>query len=388
MNTFKATYTAVNESIAKTAKHMNSFGEYKEGTATNTQKYYVDEIVKYAESFLGKETEMSAEKLEKVQYYIDKYSVKIAEAIDKDNAIRSRVPSIMIAGGSNFPTRAKEKQDAAHRSHWEKTAHLYKTDRNNYYYNKIRLCLTDSGAIKSDDKDAVLKIKEKIERLSKTNDAFGYNKTEIRRLKQRLLELAPDEVKAGKEITVNGMPATFENIVSIFDGVVPTKCCTDEEIFYLPMVKVVFSDGKRKYAGFLSNRVSKDCKEFYSSSKSEFVPFTDVLKFKLAIATVRGSGNKAIIFSILQDLNPELQKQKEEKTYSNLQQTAKINGEEVKIVDNQECMQLQVFFDGKPEAETRSIMKSNGFKWAPSQGAWQRLSNENARYALNKILEK
>jgi hypothetical protein len=48
-------------------------------------------------------------------------------------------------------------------------------------------------------------------------------------------------------------------------------------------------------------------------------------------------------------------------------------------------MRLQLFFDGKPDENTRSILKSNGFKWAPSQGAWQRQLNSNAKYALEKV---
>ena len=36
---------------------------------------------------------------------------------------------------------------------------------------------------------------------------------------------------------------------------------------------------------------------------------------------------------------------------------------------NREDNRLQVFFDGKPDADTRAELKSNGFRWAPSVGA-------------------
>ena len=57
-------------------------------------------------------------------------------------------------------------------------------------------------------------------------------------------------------------------------------------------------------------------------------------------------------------------------------------------VENTEAMRYQIIFDGKPEPEVRYLLKSNGFKWAPSQGAWQRQITSNGRYALGKVIEK
>lgn len=59
-----------------------------------------------------------------------------------------------------------------------------------------------------------------------------------------------------------------------------------------------------------------------------------------------------------------------------------------KIVENTEAMRLQLFFDGKPEPEVREVLKSNGFRWAPSQSAWQRQLTDNARYALKRVIKK
>lgn len=59
-----------------------------------------------------------------------------------------------------------------------------------------------------------------------------------------------------------------------------------------------------------------------------------------------------------------------------------------KVVENTEIMRIQLIFDGKPDEETRTILKSNGFKWAPSQGAWQRQLTDNARYSTKKALEQ
>lgn len=46
---------------------------------------------------------------------------------------------------------------------------------------------------------------------------------------------------------------------------------------------------------------------------------------------------------------------------------------------------LQVFFDEKPDEEKRNVMKRNGFRWAPSTGAWQRQLTENAIYSAKHL---
>ncbi len=58
------------------------------------------------------------------------------------------------------------------------------------------------------------------------------------------------------------------------------------------------------------------------------------------------------------------------------------------IIENSELMRLQIIFDEKPDEATRELLKSHGFKWAPSQSAWQRVLNDNAKYALKRVLEK
>ena len=57
------------------------------------------------------------------------------------------------------------------------------------------------------------------------------------------------------------------------------------------------------------------------------------------------------------------------------------------VVDNTEANRVQIFFDEKPDTDTRTALKRRGFKWAPSQGAWQRQRGPNTiqgvRDALN-----
>lgn len=50
-------------------------------------------------------------------------------------------------------------------------------------------------------------------------------------------------------------------------------------------------------------------------------------------------------------------------------------------------MRVQLRFDGKPDDETRALLKRNGFRWAPSQGVWQRQLNDNGKYAAHRVME-
>ena len=59
-----------------------------------------------------------------------------------------------------------------------------------------------------------------------------------------------------------------------------------------------------------------------------------------------------------------------------------------KVIENTELMRLQLIFDGKPEQKVRDILKKNGFKWAPSQSAWQRQLTSNSQFALERVIEQ
>lgn len=54
-------------------------------------------------------------------------------------------------------------------------------------------------------------------------------------------------------------------------------------------------------------------------------------------------------------------------------------------VANTEKSRLQLFFNEKPDEEKRTVLKRNGFRWTPTEGAWQRLLNDNAIYACDRI---
>lgn len=56
-----------------------------------------------------------------------------------------------------------------------------------------------------------------------------------------------------------------------------------------------------------------------------------------------------------------------------------------KVVVNEGSNRLQIFFDAIPSAETRQELKARGFRWARSEGAWQRQLTDNAVYSASRI---
>lgn len=56
-----------------------------------------------------------------------------------------------------------------------------------------------------------------------------------------------------------------------------------------------------------------------------------------------------------------------------------------RVVLNYEANRLQITHDAKPDFDTRSQLKKNGFKWSPFNTCWQRLLNNGAKYAAMQI---
>lgn len=56
-------------------------------------------------------------------------------------------------------------------------------------------------------------------------------------------------------------------------------------------------------------------------------------------------------------------------------------------VENTDAMRVQFVFDGKPDDDTRATLKKWGFRWAPSQGAWQRQLTSNGKYAAKQVIK-
>lgn len=108
------------------------------------------------------------------------------------------------------------------------------------------------------------------------------------------------------------------------------------------------------------------------------------------IAVARGKGGKMFPGWEFQNLGQNIARL--EKRLDQIKADAErtpaedVEGDGYRLVENTEINRIQILFDAKPDADTRAILKRNGFRWAPSQDAWQRHLNENGRYALRRAL--
>ena len=148
------TYYPINEDMARRAKEMNSFFDYQPGSATKEYRYCVDQAVKIAEQQKERADPIYHEKIDRL---VDTYARKLADNMNKRYEIDARVPSVMVAGPANFPTRKKEKQNAARDSNMEEWRQVQGI------LDKIRS--TGMGGIRSDHPQAIGQLEQKLERL-------------------------------------------------------------------------------------------------------------------------------------------------------------------------------------------------------------------------------
>ena len=292
-----APYYTINEAAAKRAKDMNSFSDYKQGSATAEYRHYVDEAVQLAERQKQRVDPMYHEKIDSL---LDTYARKLAANMNKGYEIDARVPSILIAGGSNFPTRKKEKQNAARDSNYREWQDIQGL------LDKIRS--TGMGGISADDPQAVQKLEKKLESLEKSQETMKAVNAYYRKHK-----------------TLDGCP-------------------------HLP-----------------PEELEKLKADMASSWHLEDKPF----------ATWALSNNSAEIRRV-KDRIKSLSQQKE----------IGFVGWEFdggKVEANTEANRLQIFFEDKPDEATREALKSNGFRWSPKAGAWQRQLTSNAYYAAEYV---
>lgn len=76
----------------------------------------------------------------------------------------------------------------------------------------------------------------------------------------------------------------------------------------------------------------------------------------------------------------------EKKTEAESKENIEIEFEGGKVVKNFSEDRLQLVFPGKPDSETISKLKSNGFRWSPRFMAWQRQLTDNSYYACSRVI--
>ena len=292
-----APYYTINEAAARRAKDANSFSDYKQGSATAEYRHYVDEAVQLAERQKQRVDPMYHEKIDSL---LDTYARKLAANMNKGYEIDARVPSILIAGGSNFPTRKKEKQNAARDSNYREWQDIQGL------LDKIRS--TGMGGISADDPQAVQKLEKKLERLEKSQETMKAVNAYYRKHK-----------------TLDGCP-------------------------------------------------------HLSPEQLE--------KLKADMASSWHLGDKPFATWALSNNSAEIRRVKDRIKSLSQQKEIGFVGWEFdggKVEANTEANRLQIFFEDKPDETTREALKSNGFRWSPKAGAWQRQLTSNAYYAADYI---
>ena len=290
-------YYSINEGAARRAKEMNSYSDYKPGSATAEYRHYVDNAFEIAQAQKKRVDPMYHEKIDSL---LDTYARKLAANMNHSFAIDARVPSILIAGGSNFPVRQKEKQNAARDSNMQEWQYIQGL------LDKIRS--TGMGGIRQDDPQAIPKLEKKLAGLEKAQETMKAVNAYYR-----------------KHGTLDGCPhLSPENL----------------------------------------EKLKADMVSGWHYEKKPFQSW-------------ELSNNNAEIHRIRQRID----------SLTRAKETVYVGWEFEggHVEANREQSRLQVFFDGKPDADTRQQLKEHGFRWAPSVGAWQRLLNGNAYYAADRI---
>ena len=292
-----APYYTINEAAAKRAKDANSFSDYKQGSATAEYRHYVDEAVQLAERQKQRVDPMYHEKIDSL---LDTYARKLAANMNKGYEIDARVPSILIAGGSNFPTRKKEKQNAARDSNYREWQDIQGL------LDKIRS--TGMGGISADDPQAVQKLEKKLESLEKSQETMKAVNAYYRKHK-----------------TLDGCPHLLPEQLE---------------------------------------------------------------KLKADMASSWHLGDKPFATWALSNNSAEIRRVKDRIKSLSQQKEIGFVGWEFdggKVEANTEANRLQIFFEDKPDEATREALKSNGFRWSPKAGAWQRQLTSNAYYAADYV---
>lgn len=300
----------INESAARLAKQMRSFDDYKEGSATASYNAQCAEAAAILEKVKAKCA--TDEQRERAEYLYNRYCSVLAEAINRDNEIGTRCPSVLICGAGNFPTRKKEKQIAA----WDKNMENFR--KADHYLDMLKRAHT--LAVKSDDPEVLDFLRAKLAGLEEAHTLM---------------------VSANAYYRKNKTLEGFEGIPA------DTMAWITRPGVYLP--------GGRNGDGSPLAFYGKPFPTYELTNSN-----ANIKRVKQRIETLEAV--KA---------SKPIEEEHDGYTYR----------------ENAEAMRVQFHFDGKPDDETRALLKRNGFRWAPSHGVWQRQLNDNGKYAAHRVME-
>lgn len=97
------------------------------------------------------------------------------------------------------------------------------------------------------------------------------------------------------------------------------------------------------------------------------------------------TNNNQNIHRLKERLN-NLKKLKERANNETQQKYEQVDG--VEISEDATDMRIRLKFNDIPDAETRTLLKHWGFKWSPSNSAWQRQLTTNGIWATKKVIEQ
>lgn len=147
------TMTMINEALAQRSKENMSFSDYKPGSATAEFNQEIAEVTAAVEKAKSK---VSPEAQIKLDHLLASYSSRYAAWTNKRNANGAGHVSVMICGPSNYNMSKHEKYLSREGKLWNEY------DEFKDIYNRIDSIVTGDRIIKSNDVNAIDKLKEKL----------------------------------------------------------------------------------------------------------------------------------------------------------------------------------------------------------------------------------
>jgi hypothetical protein len=143
---------------------------------------------------------------------------------------------------------------------------------------------------------------------------------------------------------------------------------------------------ERKAESYGTHTISSDDPEAISKLQAKLARLeTQREDIKEANKAARESGRDKAPAYVLQNLGGTIRQVrdriKELESKREATPAPAVEGDGFRVEECAESNRIRFFFEGRPSAEIRKIMKSNGFKWAPSVGAWQRQTTDYARHS-------